>query len=482
MSFEEIKKKATEAATKAKEAASTLADEAMQKVSEVDVDKLKSQVSDVADIAKEASKNIDVDDLKKKGGKLTDAAATAARETASEVEKGGLVPFLKTKKGMAIAAGAVIVLFMVFGGGNDTNNADKSASSTVTETKTQKNDASNGNWDVASSGKWDLRFAMNNGKCDKAKFLIENGFDLKSFNHMEEALSSRCGPALVNLLFDKGVELPKNSKKNFIQYAVREQHRNDKVALEIVKILLNKGVKINDHSLIAAISSFNFETAKFLIENGADVNAIYGGRGSNKNSALIIASSRDNLEIVKILIEKGANVNHSNQYGSTPLSEAKRTAVQYPKTQMIVKFLIDNGAKISDKMAEKTEKKAERAKKYKEVINKELKGKTYRAVLGCKDTVNDRSLDILHCAESVKVNDRFKYSNSHAFQKNYHAEYHTLTIGLDRTFHLTVKGRKGTKYYVKIYNISTEEEVFSEEKVQDKYGNNSILFSLKVGR
>ncbi|HBY06052.1 MAG: hypothetical protein UV38_C0002G0193 [candidate division TM6 bacterium GW2011_GWE2_42_60] len=59
--------------------------------------------------------------------------------------------------------------------------------------------------------------------------------------------------------------------------------------------------------------------AKYLIENGADVNAI-----SNDNStALHAAANAGTLDIIKLLVEKGANVNTEDIYGFKPTYYAR---------------------------------------------------------------------------------------------------------------------------------------------------------------
>lgn len=62
----------------------------------------------------------------------------------------------------------------------------------------------------------------------------------------------------------------------------------------------------------------NIEVARFLLENGAEVNA--QDRGGL--IALHNASSYGHLEIAALLIEHGASVNQPDKWGFTPLHEA----------------------------------------------------------------------------------------------------------------------------------------------------------------
>lgn len=74
-----------------------------------------------------------------------------------------------------------------------------------------------------------------------------------------------------------------------------------------------------------------YDAVKFLIEDGADVNAA-------RDCALIWASNNGNLEIVKLLVENGANI-HSND------DKAFRYAAEEGKLE-VVKYLVDKGADI----------------------------------------------------------------------------------------------------------------------------------------
>ena len=69
-----------------------------------------------------------------------------------------------------------------------------------------------------------------------------------------------------------------------------------------MKLLKNNGAELNP--LIAAKMG-DLETARRLIEEGADVNATYGF----SETPLIFASEHGNLEMVSLILEKGADVN-----------------------------------------------------------------------------------------------------------------------------------------------------------------------------
>ena len=68
----------------------------------------------------------------------------------------------------------------------------------------------------------------------------------------------------------------------------------------ILKLLLEYKAMLHDGALAAASAGGYIDTVKFLLENGADVNARHG-------EALLWAVKRGRLETVRILLENGAN-------------------------------------------------------------------------------------------------------------------------------------------------------------------------------
>lgn len=71
--------------------------------------------------------------------------------------------------------------------------------------------------------------------------------------------------------------------------------------LELARLLLKYGAKITDSMLFFAIKGNHFEILKFLLDNGANVNA-------GNDYCLRYASTYGKLEFVKLLIRYGANL------------------------------------------------------------------------------------------------------------------------------------------------------------------------------
>lgn len=73
--------------------------------------------------------------------------------------------------------------------------------------------------------------------------------------------------------------------------------------------------------LMQAVMNDETEIAKYLIENGADVNKTDG----MKMTCLMWAANNQNIELVKLLLEKGADKNAHDNSGMTALKAAEET-------------------------------------------------------------------------------------------------------------------------------------------------------------
>jgi hypothetical protein len=101
----------------------------------------------------------------------------------------------------------------------------------------------------------------------------------------------------------------------------------------IVELFLQSGMSPNTifssmrngiTPLISAVYSNSNETAKLLIEYGADINYMYPIQDNEKRTALSIAIERLNYNMCKLLLEKGAStyfINNNNIYKSRDLMD-----------------------------------------------------------------------------------------------------------------------------------------------------------------
>ena len=79
------------------------------------------------------------------------------------------------------------------------------------------------------------------------------------------------------------------------------------------------------------------DSAEFLVEHGADLNAV--AKNDTGFTALTGAVTQNHNQIAKLLVEHGADVNHRYEGGFTPLMHAA-----YAGNVELVTFLIDKGA------------------------------------------------------------------------------------------------------------------------------------------
>jgi ankyrin repeat protein len=97
--------------------------------------------------------------------------------------------------------------------------------------------------------------------------------------------------------------------------------------IEVVKYLVSNGADVNAQSegiglgtaLIYAASANRLDVMEYLIEQGADVNAMT----RNKETALFWASAQGHVEAVKILLKNGAYTELKNKKDQTALDVAK---------------------------------------------------------------------------------------------------------------------------------------------------------------
>ena len=129
--------------------------------------------------------------------------------------------------------------------------------------------------------------------------------------------------------------------KLLIQHGVDIESRNDfdntpiitaahKGHLEIVKLLLEQeGIDINgkgakDYSMLHfAVEDFNYKMVKYLLEKGANVNALTGKNNTPLHSACNDSDHHLNRnKVTEILLQYGADISARNIAGTTPLHSA----------------------------------------------------------------------------------------------------------------------------------------------------------------
>ena len=158
----------------------------------------------------------------------------------------------------------------------------------------------------------------------------------------------------INKLLDEGADPNVLGKDGRLPLVSAARMSNTAGSLEIVKLLLDRGAKINLSNeitgftaLIAASRNSNkdssLETVKVILERGANVNL----KDKQGFTALMLASSHTNddssLENVKMLLDRGANPNIVNNNG---LSALQISAIYSNSDSSLetVKTLLEYGA------------------------------------------------------------------------------------------------------------------------------------------
>lgn len=118
---------------------------------------------------------------------------------------------------------------------------------------------------------------------------------------------------------------------------------------EIIKYLLDNGADMNAQSddeghtplHIACDAVVALETVEAFVARGVDIDI----RNDHEDTPLLlVCSNADNLEVVKYLISKGADINAKNYYGNTPLRNACSCG-----TLEIVKYLVECGVELEQR-------------------------------------------------------------------------------------------------------------------------------------
>ena len=119
--------------------------------------------------------------------------------------------------------------------------------------------------------------------------------------------------------------------------------------VDVVKFLIQNGADVNavdkrKHTfdrtgLLLALERGHFDVAKLLIQSGADVNIV---DGYEKKSPLHVAAKVGRINVVKVLIQNGAQVNYGDKDNYTALHRAVRNGYVD-----VAKLLILNGADVN---------------------------------------------------------------------------------------------------------------------------------------
>lgn len=191
-----------------------------------------------------------------------------------------------------------------------------------------------------------LSKASESGNLEIVQYLLQTGKN--SQETLNDALWALCEARpkpdtlkIAQLLLDSGAQV--NSQAGF--YNTTPLHgaaRNG--SLELVKLLVSKGAKINavdkefSMPLAKAVQADNLEIAKFLLEHGADKTINHSD--TEFQTAIFKARSA---KMAQLLIANGANVSESDKKGLSVLLHAVANYLDFD----LLKVLLQNGADIN---------------------------------------------------------------------------------------------------------------------------------------
>lgn len=255
----------------------------------------------------------------------------------------------------------------------------------------------NNNFDLKRES-YILSYAMENSDENIVKYLVENGADMYSYEitALYQAVLN-LNPKLVEYFLDKGASIEKaggtdvygnilmaasgskfNNNKNISAVDLKLLESLSQNSAKITQMIIDKVDKklINDSlegktPLIIAVGNSYIDTAKILIENGANINAVdiegwsalsyavnngdieiakllLENKAKIKDELLIAIKSpivESRINIMKLLIENGANINYTDENGFNPLNIAIESG-----DMELTKFLITNGANVNSLM------------------------------------------------------------------------------------------------------------------------------------
>ena len=249
-----------------------------------------------------------------------------------------------------------------------------------------------------------LSYAIENGDENIIKYLVEKGSDVDytSINGMSVLYDAvlNLNPQLVEYLLEKGASIEGAGETdvygNIITAAAGSKFNNmqdkspvDLTLLEksaensakIMETIISKADKNSINyiyapldgktPLIIAVGNSYFETAKILIENGADVNSVdfegwsalsYAINNGDIEIAKLLLTNKakikgelllaikspiieSRIDMMKLLIDNKANINYTDDDGFTPLNIAIETG-----NMETAKLLITNGADVNSLM------------------------------------------------------------------------------------------------------------------------------------
>lgn len=168
---------------------------------------------------------------------------------------------------------------------------------------------------------------INSGNAKAVKLFLVGGMTPDTKNETGETpliIAAALGSdEIVGILLENGAQINLKDKK---QSATALHAAAMKGKVNTARLLLQKGADVNARAhddltpLLIAVLAVNGELVKLLVDAGADLEAQDKAHGV---TALHIAALKGNLNLTKLLLDKGANPNAKSNDGRTPLDLAR---------------------------------------------------------------------------------------------------------------------------------------------------------------
>ena len=169
----------------------------------------------------------------------------------------------------------------------------------------------------------DLAVAVANDRTDEVRRLLARGMDPDSVDANGETMlciAARSGSVgAAQLLLDAKAKPDKPNRWNDTPLMLAALQGN----LDVVRALVAAKANVNPNGwtpLIYAATGGHDAVATFLLQRGADINAV----SPNGTTALMMAIREHRLDTARLLIGRGADVNHRNQDGASAIDWARR--------------------------------------------------------------------------------------------------------------------------------------------------------------
>ena len=172
------------------------------------------------------------------------------------------------------------------------------------------------------------RTPLHDAFLEVSKLLVEKGAQIDAKDNKGQtplALALDGYPAVAKYLIEKGADLKEIRNCSIWRWAIKAQN-----GLELVRFIHQKGAQINvpdKKGMYPLHFNPSLEIAKWLIENGANVNAKSSQGSSTALHFLAFEKynspeEEEKIEIAKLLIQNGAEANARDNRNQTPFDHA----------------------------------------------------------------------------------------------------------------------------------------------------------------